>query len=219
MRRMGFLSNAGTLQSAAMPAYPQTSALFDDWARQGRAEGMEAGHQPRALAGLEQVPVALGDAILDLGCGNGWATRWLRAAAGEGGSAVGLDAAPEMITRATEASTGLHGLDFRVGAFGTLPWDDGSFQHAWSFEALYYAPDLDVALAEIHRVVTPGGTLTIGTDFYEEHEESRGWPAMMGIPMELLSADGWQARLEGSGFAIEARFFSDVSLILRGRRT
>jgi len=201
-----------------MTAYPQTSALFDDWALKGKAEGMEAGHQPRALPGLEQVPVAPGDRILDLGCGNGWATRWLRRAAGESGTAVGIDAAPAMVARAVEASAGLGGLDFRVGTFEGLDWPDGSFNHAWSFEALYYAADLGAALREVGRLLAPGGTLTVGTDFYEEHAESRSWPAMMGIPMELLTADGWQAALEAAGFAIEARFFSGVSLILRGRR-
>ncbi len=201
-----------------MSAHPETTALFDRWARKGRAEGMEDGHKPRALPGLEAIPVAPGDRLLDLGCGNGWATRWLRRAAGAGGSAAGLDAAPEMVARARAATdeAGLDGLEFVVGSFAALPWPDASFDHAWSFEALYYAPDLHRALLEIRRVLKPGGSLTMGTDFYEEHRESRDWPEQLGIPMKLLSADGWQLRLEAAGFTIVDRFTSDVSLLLRG---
>ena len=69
-------------------------ALFDDWARRGRAEGMERGHLPRARTALESVAVQPSERVLDLGCGNGWATRLLRARAA---SACGVDAAAEMI--------------------------------------------------------------------------------------------------------------------------
>ena len=186
-----------------MPFVPATADLFDDWALRGRAEGMERGHQPRAIQALEDMPIALGDKLLDLGCGNGWATRWLKTKAGKFGSAVGVDAAPEMVARATELHADQYGLSFRRASFDDLVWKDDFFAHAFSMEALYYADDLSAALVEACRVLKPGGTLTICTDFYEENPHCHGWPAMMGIPMTLLSEAGWAVALSDAGFAVE----------------
>ncbi len=189
-----------------MPAHPQTASLFDDWALRGRAEGMEAGHSPRALQALRAIPLEAGQRALDLGCGNGWATRWIKAEVGPKGSAAGLDASLEMVARAIGASRHLDGLEFVVGSFDALPWADASFDHVFSFEALYYAPDLDAALAELRRVLKVGGSATIGTDFYAEHTASHAWPEQLGIPMELLSAEGWAARLEMAGLRVVDQF-------------
>ncbi len=189
-----------------MGAVPETVALFDDWAARGRAEGMEQGHLPRARVALARIPVARGDRILDLGCGNGWATRLLRAPAGSTGSAVGLDASAPMIERARSLSAGAPALSFAQGAFEALPFEDDAFDHVFSFEALYYSSDLTRALAEIRRVLRPGGTLTVGTDHYLENPGSHSWSKDLGIPMEMMSEAQWAARVEAAGFATVATF-------------
>ncbi len=178
----------------------KTREIFDDWARRGRDEGMETGHLPRAEQALEMIPLEPGDRALDLGCGNGWATRWLRACLGDAGEAVGVDIAPEMIAKAKALSQGREGIDFVEAAFEELPFEDGAFDHAFSMEALYYAEDLERALVEIARVLAPGGTLCFCTDFYRENPHCHGWPEMMGIPMELLSEAEWRACFEKAGF-------------------
>ncbi len=183
-----------------MAAVPETVALFDDWAARGRAEGMEQGHLPRARRALARIPVTEGDRILDLGCGNGWATRLLRARAGAAGSAVGVDASESMVGRARAASEA-SALTFERGVFESLPFPDDAFDHVFSFEALYYSADLARALAEIRRVLRPGGTLTVGTDHYLENVDSHSWSADLGIPMEMMSEAEWAARVEAAGFA------------------
>lgn len=45
--------------------------LFDRWAEQGRAEGMEKSHGPSARAAFERLEVGPGQHFLDIGCGNG----------------------------------------------------------------------------------------------------------------------------------------------------
>lgn len=185
---------------APMTAIPETVALFDDWANQGRAEGMEEGHLPRALIALARIDVRAGDRILDLGCGNGWATRLLRQRAGDDGSAVGVDASVPMVERARVASAGAPGLTFQRGVFETLPFDDASFDHVFSFEALYYSSDLSQSLAEIRRVLRPGGSLTIGTDHYLENEDSHSWSADLSVPMEMMSEAQWGERVRLAGF-------------------
>ncbi len=211
-----------------MPTGNETAALFDDWARNGRAEGMERGHKPRAIQALEDMPIDLGDKLLDLGCGNGWATLWLREKAGNFGAAVGVDAAPEMVARAKAAHGTHYGLSFRQASFDKLVWKDAFFNHAFSMEALYYAIDLGAALTEVWRVIKPGGTLTVCTDFYEENPECHGWPEVMGIPMTMLSEAGWSQALQDAGFVVERSWRcldrrADVtdtigSLAVRGRK-
>ncbi len=187
-----------------MPHHHATEALFDDWAGRGRAEGMERSHKRRGLQALRQIPIAPGQRMLDLGCGNGWATRWMRAQAGDGGSAIGVDVAAVMLQRARLVP--VDGVSYRRHAFDDLPFRDASFDHIFSMEALYYAPALNPALVSAARVLKPGGTLTICVDHYKENPHSASWSADLGVPLIRLSESGWKRALEDVGFAVDARF-------------
>lgn len=189
-----------------MAYHRDTEDLFDDWAARGRGEGMERTHSFAGLQALRQIPIQPGQRLLDLGCGNGWATRWLRAQAGEGGEAVGVDVAALMLDRARAASVGIDGLAFERSAFDALPFAGHSFDHAFSMEALYYAVALDPALLSIARVLKPGGTLTVCVDYFEENPYSAPWPERVGVPMIRLSQAGWCGAFEAAGFAVQACF-------------
>ena len=69
-------------------------------------------------------------------------------------------------------------------------------------EVLYYLPDLPGALAEVERLLAPGGRFACAVDFYAENPESHSWPDDLGCPMTLLSMDGWQAAFELAGLAV-----------------
>jgi cyclopropane fatty-acyl-phospholipid synthase-like methyltransferase len=59
---------------------------FDGWARNGRDVGMEHGHGDVVEQVVRELGIRAGERILDLGCGNGWATRLLaQANAGDAG--------------------------------------------------------------------------------------------------------------------------------------
>lgn len=181
--------------------------LFDQWALSGRAEGMERGHFTRAEPALEAMDIQAGDKCLDIGCGNGWATRWMRRKAGPFGFAAGVDAASEMIDRA-KAQTRESSVQYRCTDFASLPWKDAFFDQAFSMEALYYAPDLGAALQAVARVLKPGAGLTVVTDFYAENPHCLAWPDDMGVVMHLLSEEGWGEALEAAGFSVERRWRS-----------
>ncbi len=169
--------------------------LFDDWARRGRGEGMERGHSQTAAPLLASLPVGLGVHFLDLGCGNGWASRF---AAARGAEAVGVDLSAEMVERAQKRAgrrEAYHRADF-----ANLPFDDHAFDVAWSMEALYYAPDVPAVLREVRRVLRSGGALHVVIDFYGENEASHSWPDDVGVPMTLLSEAGWREALKAAGF-------------------
>ena len=183
-----------------------TQQLFDDWATSGRAEGMERGHWTRALQALQNMPISEGDRLLDLGCGNGWATRWLLERSGLGGSAIGIDVADSMLQRARSQSVELSNIEFVNAAFDELPWPDHSFDHAFSMEAIYYAPDVAQALRSIARVLRPGGTFTMCIDFFEENPYSASWPTRLSIEMKRLSESGWVKAFEDAGLRVEDHF-------------
>ena len=82
---------------------------FDRWAEEGRDAQLEKEHVDVATQVIAAMQLEPGERVLDLGCGNGWATR-LIAKANAGVQAIGVDASPKMIARA-EA---LHSLTIRA---------------------------------------------------------------------------------------------------------
>ncbi len=169
--------------------------VFDTWAEEGRGEGMESGHLATARPVLEALDVGPGDRFLDLGTGVGWMAE----RAGElGASSVGVDASRRMLRRATSRGGGA--ASFLQASFGELPFRSGVFDAVFSMEAVYYAEDVDGALAEVHRVMAPGARLDILVDYYEENEASHGWPEKTGLPMDLRSEAGWVGSLTDVGF-------------------
>ena len=181
-------------------SYEKVTAKFDEWARTGRDVGMEDGHGDAVRQVLAKLEVGSSERILDLGCGNGWATRLL-AKAGSGTSAVGIDASPEMIKRAEELHSFTIRARYEQGHFEKLDFKDAHFDRAFSMEAMYYAVDLDKALTELHRVLKPGGSADIVINCFREHELSHRWSELLGVDMNLLGEDEWAARFSSAGFS------------------
>ncbi|MEC7583601.1 MAG: methyltransferase domain-containing protein, partial [Planctomycetota bacterium] len=97
-------------------------------------------------------------------------------------------------------------VGFARGHFEALPFRDACFAEIFSMEAIYYAVDLDAALAEIHRVLRPGGRVYLALDYFRENAYSHSWPEDLDVAMQLLGEAEWQQRLEQHGFAVEDRF-------------
>lgn len=176
--------------------------IFDDWAQRGRAEGMETGHAFSARVGFEKLGLERGQQYLDVGCGNGYTVRWAAALVGDGGHAVGLDLAPEMVARAKDASAGLANVAFQQAAFPAHELERGSFHGIFSMEVLYYLADVEGALAEIGELLVPGGRFACIVDYYRENPDSHAWPEDLGCPMTLLSMSGWRGAFEAAGLDV-----------------
>ena len=105
-----------------------------------------------------------GEKILDVGCGTGDLSIAAKKRAGPTAQVFGIDAAPEMVNvaRRKVARKGVE-VDFRVGLAEALDFPDGSFDVALSSLMMHHLPD-DIkvrALAEIRRVLKPGGRLLV----------------------------------------------------------
>jgi ubiquinone/menaquinone biosynthesis C-methylase UbiE len=175
-------------------------ATFDAWALNGRDKGMEDGHGDVVRQVIARMSVRPGERVLDLGCGNGWATRLL-AQTNAGVQAIGVDIAPQMIARAES----LHSLTIRaryeLGDFEALDFRDAHFDRLFSMEALYYARDVDKALAEAFRVLKPGAVADVIIDHYAESPATADWGERMGLQLHFQRESDWREAFARAGFA------------------
>ena len=102
--------------------------------------------------------VRSGDRALDLGCGEGVFTAEL---ADAGATAVGAEVAEAAIARARAAHPDLDFLP--VPLDGPLPFSDRAFDLVWASEVLEHIADTERWLAEVRRVLVPGGKLLLTT--------------------------------------------------------
>lgn len=126
-----------------------------DWDA-GRYELTAAELLPVARHVVELAEVRPGRTVVDLACGTGNAA--LLAAAG-GAQVTGLDSAPRLIEVARgRAAEGGVPATFVLGDLQALPFEDGAYDIALSVFGLIFAPDPQAALAELVRVLRPGGS-------------------------------------------------------------
>ena len=112
---------------------------------------------------VEQALIKPGDSVLDVGCGTGEVTLLAKTYA-KNGKVYGIDPAPEMIATARKKATRQRlDIDFRMGAIESLPFPDASIGVVTSSLMMHHlSEDLKVrGLAEIYRVLKPGGRLLI----------------------------------------------------------
>lgn len=125
---------------------------------------MTLGQAPRLRkATIDQAMIKPGDSVLDVGCGTGEVTLAAKARARQG-NVYGIDPAPEMISVARKkAARKRLEIDFRVGVIEALPFPDSSIDVVTSSLMMHHLPeDLKArGLAEIYRVLKPGGRLLI----------------------------------------------------------
>jgi SAM-dependent methyltransferase len=94
-----------------------------------------------------------GDRLLDVACGSGLSIELARL---RGAVCSGIDASPRLVAVARDRNPG---SDIRVGDMNALPWDQASFDVVTSFRGIWGTTP--GAVAEIHRVLRPGGRLGI----------------------------------------------------------
>lgn len=108
-------------------------------------------------------PLYAGEAVLDIGCGNGFDTLVAAKLVGPQGRVAGLDVTPEMIdqARANLALLGWENVTFQVGEAETLPFPDDEFDVIISNGVFNLTLNKEKALREAHRVLKPGGRLML----------------------------------------------------------
>ena len=174
--------------------------VFDEWAESGKDLGMETGHADAVEEMLEfslKERSEIGEqfSFLDLGCGNGWATRNVYREP-LCNRAVGVDGANKMIINARSRGLGEHYVHADLATYDPKE----KFDLIHSMEFVYYLADPKEL---IHRIVNSwlneGGRLIFGLDFYFENTESHTWPKKLNIPMFMLKETEWINLFKATG--------------------
>ncbi|HET9250710.1 MAG TPA: class I SAM-dependent methyltransferase [Candidatus Eisenbacteria bacterium] len=143
---------------------------FKEMQRQGWAHfaPLETWTTPPAAKLVRHARVAPGTCVLDVGCGTGVVAI---TAARRGARATGLDLTPELLERAREnARLARVEIDWHQGDAEELPFEDRTFDMVLSQFGHMFAPRPEVAVAEMLRVLKPGGTIAFST-----------WPPELGM--------------------------------------
>jgi SAM-dependent methyltransferase len=156
----------------------------------------------RALLAALLEQAGPGAPVADLGCGPGHVTGWL---AGHGAAAVGVDLSPAMVELARAAHPA---AEFRVGDLCELPAEDGEFGAAVVLYSVIHltAAELPVALAELHRVLRPGGRALLAFHLGDEVRRlTEWWGYEVDVDFTFFEAAPVAEALRRAGFTLEAR--------------
>ncbi len=165
------------------------------------------GQRPATIRLAELVGLTGAERVLDIGSGIGGPSRFL--AYRYGCNVTGVDLTAEFV-RVAEMLTRLTGLTgkvgYRQGNALDLPFEEMSFDVAWSQNAAMNIADRDRLYAEMHRVLKPGGRLAL-----QEVAAGEGGAPLYPVPWArhagisfLLSPEAARTKLEAAGFRVIA---------------
>ncbi|MEU5299845.1 class I SAM-dependent methyltransferase [Streptomyces noursei] len=152
---------------------------------------------PAYAAGVAALGLCEGQRVLDAGCGTGRALPALKAAVGARGAVLGADLTPEMLTAAVRA-----GRDACAGLLladvTRLPLPSAALDAVFAAGLVSHLSDSAAGLAELARVVRPGGRLALFHPVGRAALAARkGHPL---TPDDLRAEPNLRPLLEGSGW-------------------
>jgi ubiquinone/menaquinone biosynthesis C-methylase UbiE len=115
------------------------------------------GRGPVARLAADRTEVGAGDHVVDVGSGPGTAVREARR---RGATATAVDPAAVML-RVGRLLSPAAGITWARGSAEALPVPDGGATVVWSLATVHHWRDLDRGLAEVHRVLRPGGRFLV----------------------------------------------------------
>ncbi len=155
-----------------------------------------------------------GETVLDLGSGGGIDVLLSAQRVGPAGKAIGVDMTDEMLdlARRNVAEAGVDNVEFRKGYIEDLPLDDETVDVVISNCVVNLSVDKPKVLAEIARVLRPGGRVGISDIVAEDHlslEQRAERGSYVGCIAGALSISEYEHGLRAAGL-------EDVSVTLTG---
>lgn len=116
---------------------------------------------PQAVEAVNIASPRPGEQVLDVCCGTGVAVRLAVPRVMPGGRVAGLDIDPAMIDVARSLAHSPDGisLDWHCASAQAMPFERGTFDLVFCLQGLQFLPDCAAGLAEMRRVMKPGGRL------------------------------------------------------------
>ncbi|HEU5002168.1 MAG TPA: arsenite methyltransferase [Actinomycetota bacterium] len=179
---------------------------------------------PTAVAELGE-----GEVVLDLGSGGGIDVILSARRVGPAGRAYGLDMTDEMLAlaRANAAEAGIANVEFLKGHIEAIPLPDASVDVVISNCVINLSPDKGAVLAEVARVLRPGGRFAVSDVIADPDldEATRAdMAAWTGCIAGALTADSYRGLLAAAGLGdVEIRETHRVhpqagSAVIRARK-
>ena len=192
------MTDTGRPRSGGMPRSP---GLSEQAWRAACVYGAAADHYDLAPLGfwdrfgagtVSRLGLQPGQAVLDLCCGAGASALPAARAVGAMGRVLGIDGAAPLLelARAKAACEGLANVEFRHGDATQTGLGDGCFDAVVCVFGVFFAPDLPAFVAEMWRLVRPGGQLAIttwGPDLFEP-ANSHFWDSVGEVEPALVKA-------------------------------
>jgi ubiquinone/menaquinone biosynthesis C-methylase UbiE len=174
---------------------------------------MNASHSQMTDWGLRHISIEKQFTILDVGCGGGRTIRKYAAAASDG-MVYGIDYAAGSVaaSRAENRDAMEKGrVEIQQASVSQLPYPDAKFDLVSAVETIYYWPDPAKDLAEILRVLKPGGRVIVICEMYKGGR----WSSFKSPVMKLLRAknftmDEYEQLLASAGY-IEVQVVVEAS--------
>jgi SAM-dependent methyltransferase len=134
---------------------PQWTMVDEGWGRKAVdfATLSEPGDCREYVAMHHRLGIDAGDRLLDVACGSGLAIELARL---RGAACAGIDASARLVAVARDRNPD---SDIRVGDMQAMPWEPESFDVVTSFRGIWGTTA--GAVAEVHRVLRPGGRIGI----------------------------------------------------------
>lgn len=101
------------------------------------------------------------ESVLSIGCGPGFETAVLAEDVDDRGRVHGIDIDEGVLARANDRCSDLPQVSFARGDATALPVADGSYDVAVAKQVYQYVADVETALDELQRVLTPGGRAAV----------------------------------------------------------
>jgi ubiquinone/menaquinone biosynthesis C-methylase UbiE len=158
---------------------------------------------------LEHAHASPADRLLDVATGTGFTAMAFAPLVAE---VAGVDVSGGMLAKAREQvrNAGLRNVRFEQGAAESLPFQDASFDLVTCRVAPHHFISVPKFLAEVRRVLTPGGRFLLAdTTVPDEPREAGVWQNRVELlrdpsHMRNYSPSEWRAFVEDAGLTIEA---------------
>ncbi len=171
------------------------------------AQMMPRGHEPQYARAVELLNLRPEDDLLEVACGVG---ALLQRHAAQARHVAGLDHSPMQVgfARRRLADRFAAGTaEVVLGVAVALPWEDGQFSAVVCLNGLELMPDPAKVLAEMRRVLRPGGrvVLTMGMRFPDQKAQEKFAGLDFWVPAE---AEVKQAVFDAGFAGIEISYFA-----------
>lgn len=162
---------------------------------------------------VDRIQLQPGAKVLDVCCGSGASAIPAALKVGQTGSVLSADLADSLLELARQKSQqqGLRNIEFRCGDFTNMGLPSESFDAIICVFGIFFVPDMEAAVAELWRMLRPGGKLAItswGTRVFEPANQTF-WNAVKAERPELYkqytpwyrigNPDSLRALLESGG--------------------